>query len=125
MRKTSLKRCRTILLDQLGELERHAAHTVQEMSTDEDGAVQSDPNDRASVESERSFDLRLRDRDRKLVQKVKDALGRIETGSYGHCEECGGVIGEQRLLARPVTTQCLECKQEAEWREQRGRRTGG
>jgi DnaK suppressor protein len=119
MRKASLKRCRSILVDQLEELERHAVNTVQEMSTDEDGAVQADPNDRASVESERSFDLRLRDRDRKLVQKVKDALERIETGAYGQCEECGGAIGEQRLLARPVTTQCLECKEEAEWRERR------
>lgn len=120
MRRTSLNRCRSILMDQLDELERHAAHTVQEMSTDEDGAVQADPTDRASVESERTFDLRLRDRDRKLVQKVKEALERIESGAYGRCDECGGPIGEQRLLARPVTTQCLECKQEAEWRERRG-----
>ena len=119
MRRASLKRCRTILIDQLGELERHAVHTVQEMSTDEDGALQADPNDRASVESDRTFDLRLRDRDRRLVQKVREALERIETGAYGTCEECGGPIGEERLLARPVTTQCLECKQEAEWRERR------
>jgi DnaK suppressor protein len=62
------------------------------------------------MESDRNFELRIRDRERKLIGKIKDALERIEDGSFGICEECGEDISEQRLKARPVTTHCIDCK---------------
>jgi DnaK suppressor protein len=77
----------------------------------------ADPADRAALESDRNFLLRLRDRDRKLLSKIDEAFARIEDGSYGRCEECGGQIGIERLKARPVTTLCIECKESQEARE--------
>lgn len=69
-----------------------------------------DPTDRASAESDRNFELRLRDRERKLLNKIKQASERIEDESYGVCEDCGDDIGDKRLEARPVTTRCINCK---------------
>ncbi len=77
----------------------------------------ADPNDRASLESDRNFVLRMRDRERKLLSKIDEAFARIEAGSYGRCEECGGDIGIERLRARPVTTLCITCKSAQEARE--------
>ncbi len=73
-----------------------------------------DPTDRASAESDRNFELRLRDRERKLLNKIKQASERIEDESYGICEDCGDEIGEKRLEARPVTTRCINCKTQQE-----------
>ena len=77
--------------------------------------------DRASLEGNRNLTLRIRDRERKLIVKIDEALGRIDDGSYGKCEECGQDIGIERLKARPVTTLCIECKslQEAQERKLR------
>ncbi len=69
-----------------------------------------DPNDRATLEEGRNFELRIRGRERKLVYKIDEALLRIEDGSFGVCEECGEAIGIKRLEARPVTTLCIDCK---------------
>jgi DnaK suppressor protein len=77
-----------------------------------------DPTDRASFESDRNFLLRIKDRERKLIMKVKEALDRIENGTFGICESCGRPISEKRLMVRPVTTECIECKTEEERREQ-------
>ncbi len=81
-----------------------------------------DPTDRASLESNRNFLLRIRDRERKLLAKIEQALERIDDGTYGVCEECGERIGLERLRARPVTTLCIDCKslQEARERKLRG-----
>lgn len=79
----------------------------------------ADPTDRATLESDRNFQLRLRDRERKLLTKIDEAFSRIKDGSYGRCEECGGEIGTERLKARPVTTLCIACKSDQEEREQR------
>jgi DnaK suppressor protein len=79
----------------------------------------SDVADRSSLESDRNFTLRLLDRDRKLIKKIDEAIERIDEGSFGLCEECGEDIGEERLRARPVTTLCIECKQESEAEEKR------
>lgn len=81
-----------------------------------------DPTDRASLESNRNAMLRIRDRERKLIAKIDDALQRLRDGNYGLCESCGGAISLSRLKARPVTTLCIDCKsdQEAEERRQRG-----
>lgn len=84
------------------------------------GESYADPTDRAAVESDRNFLLRMRDRERKLLSKIDEAFARIEDGSYGRCEECGGEIGIERLKARPVTTLCITCKAAQEARERQG-----
>ncbi len=76
-----------------------------------------DPNDRASMESDLNFELRIRERERKLSDKINDALQRISTGTYGVCTGCGQDISIQRLQARPVTELCIECKTRQEQRE--------
>lgn len=76
-----------------------------------------DPNDRATIESDREFELRLRSRERKLLDKIELALGRIDKGSYGICASCEEPIGIKRLQARPVATYCIDCKLEQERRE--------
>ena len=78
-----------------------------------------DPTDRATMESERNLTLRIRDRERKLRNKIEDALGRLEQGTYGICEACEGEIGFKRLEARPVTTLCINCKSEQEQDEEK------
>ena len=76
-----------------------------------------DPNDRATQESEFSLELRARDRERKLIKKIDEALKEIESGSYGFCESCGIEIGIRRLEARPTATLCIDCKTLDEIRE--------
>ena len=66
------------------------------------------------MESDRNFELRIRDRERKLIGKIKDALERLENGTFGICDECGEDISEERLTARPVTTLCIDCKKKQE-----------
>lgn len=73
-----------------------------------------DPNDRASVETETTLELRTRDRYRKLIDKIDAALKRIEAGEYGYCEETGEKIGLKRLEARPVATLCIEAQEQHE-----------
>ncbi len=70
----------------------------------------ADPTDRATLESESNFTLKIRDREKMLIGKIKGALERIENDTYGICDECGEDISEGRLEARPVTTLCIECK---------------
>jgi DnaK suppressor protein len=74
----------------------------------------SDFMDQAAVEADRSFRLRMRDREKKLMLKINQALTRIENGTYGICEVCGGEISIKRLKARPVTTCCIDCKNKME-----------
>jgi DnaK suppressor protein len=76
-----------------------------------------DPNDRATQESEFSLELRTRDRERKLIRKIDEALKRIEDGSYGFCLETGEPIGVKRLEARPVATLSVEAQERRERRE--------
>jgi DnaK suppressor protein len=73
-----------------------------------------DPADRATIEEEHALELRTRDRERKLLKKVQQALARIESGEYGYCEETGDPIGIPRLLARPTATLSLEAQQRRE-----------
>ncbi|GIW40583.1 MAG: RNA polymerase-binding transcription factor DksA [Candidatus Binatia bacterium] len=81
-----------------------------------------DPADRAALEGDRNVVLRIRDRERKLLLKIDEALERIANGTYGICEGCGEPIGVGRLRARPVTTLCIACKEteEAKERARRG-----
>jgi len=118
MEQKKLEEFRKILQEQLDELLREAGKTVSEM-TDEKSNF-PDPTDRASLESDRNFELRIRDRERKLIMKIREALQRIEDGEFGVCESCEEAIGEARLKARPVTTLCIDCKTEQERQEKIG-----
>ncbi len=89
-----------------------AEKTIHDMTDHTDNYP--DPTDRASAESDRSFELRIRDRERKLLSKIKSAIDRIDEGSYGICDECGEDISVKRLDARPVTTLCIDCKTKQE-----------
>ena len=109
---------RDLLQSRLDALLGEARATMTDLSEGEENYA--DPTDRAAAESERSFLLRIRDRERKLIVKIQEALGRIEDGNFGICETCGEEIGEKRLEARPVTTQCIDCKTEAEKKERTG-----
>ncbi len=100
------------LLKRLDELYAEAERTVAGMTDTEE--TFPDPTDRATLESDRNFMLRIRDRERKLILKIREALQRIEDGSFGICESCGDDIGTERLEARPVTTLCIECKRKQE-----------
>ena len=100
------------LLKRLDELYAEAERTVAGMTDTEE--TFPDPTDRATLESDRNFMLRIRDRERKLILKIREALQRIEDGSFGICESCGDDIGKERLDARPVTTLCIECKRKQE-----------
>lgn len=121
MRERELKHFQGLLNEKLDELLKEADRTVDGM-TDAKAENFPDPTDRASLESNRNFTLRIRDRERKLIVKIKEALTRIDDGSYGKCEECGENISRERLEARPVTTLCIDCKslQEAQERKIRG-----
>ena len=80
-----------------------------------------DPNDRATQESEFGLELRTRDRERKLIRKISQALTRIEEGTYGYCDETGDEIGLKRLEARPVATLCLDAQERREMAERQYR----
>lgn len=95
---------------------RETTHHLQENDST------ADWTDRASAEEEHTLELRVRDRERKLLKKIREALKRVEDGSYGWCEETGEPIGIPRLLARPTATLCLDAQ---ERREQRKRQFGG
>jgi DnaK suppressor protein len=101
-----------ILLKRLEELIDEAEKTVAGMTDTEE--TFPDPTDRATLESDRNFMLRIRDRERKLIVKIREALERIEEGNFGVCELCGDDIGIERLKARPVTTLCIDCKRKEE-----------
>lgn len=106
-----------ILQRQLDELVRGAERTVDDMTEGEGKSAFPDPTDRASLESDRNFELRIRDRERKLINKIKKALTMIEDGTFGLCEVCGEPIDFKRLEARPVTNHCIECKTSEEEEE--------
>lgn len=115
MERETLELFRSQLLAKKEEIVNEAGKTMSEM-TDQTSNV-PDPNDRATIESGRSFELRIRDRERKLLAKIDEALARIDETSYGVCEDCGEEIGLKRLEARPVTTLCIDCKTLQETRE--------
>jgi DnaK suppressor protein len=77
-----------------------------------------DVSDQASAEIDQNFSMRIRDRERKLLKKIEEALERMDAATYGTCEHCGGDIPYKRLKARPVTTLCIECKTLQEQEEQ-------
>ena len=110
---------RKMLSQRIDELRAEAGKTVGTMDEEENFP---DPTDRASMESNRNSMLRMRDRERKLIFKIQEALERLEAGEYGICEECGEEIGTARLQARPVTTLCIQCKSDQEVEEKKTKR---
>ena len=115
MNSEKLEYFRVVLQEEMQALLDEAGKTVSEMTADNTNFP--DPNDRASQESDRTFELRIRDRERRLINKIREALERIDDGSFGTCDMCGEEISEGRLKARPVTTLCIDCKIEEEKKE--------
>jgi DnaK suppressor protein len=115
MSKEQLEHFRTILASWKQDLMQEVDRTVLHMK--DEAANFPDPNDRATQESEFSLELRTRDRERKLIRKIDEALKRIEDGSYGFCLETGEPIGVKRLEARPVATLSVEAQERRERRE--------
>jgi DnaK suppressor protein len=103
--RLKLLRWRAELLAESGETQRHLK---------EESLLKPDLTDRASLETERAIELRTRDRERKLISKIDSAIGRIEDGSYGFCEESDEPIGLRRLEARPTATLSLEAQERHE-----------
>ncbi len=112
MKAETRETVRTTLIQKMSDILGIAYDTVDRMSKGSNSFP--DPLDRAMSESTRVLELRERDRERKLLRKIRDALARLENGSYGICEVCEEEISEQRLIARPETTLCIECKEEQE-----------
>jgi len=105
--KHRLQQMERELLQNAGETTEHLRETV----------IVPDPADRATIEEEHALELRTRDRERKLLKKVQQALTRIDSGDYGYCEETGEPIGIPRLLARPTATLSLEAQQRREMKQ--------
>lgn len=112
MKQEDLEFFKELLTQRLADLMEQADDTVSGMTSQKENFP--DPTDRASHEANRNFMLRIRDREHKLIKKIRQALERIENGTFGICETCEEEITIQRLKARPVTTQCIECKTKEE-----------
>lgn len=110
---------RHLLKQRMQELLSEAVKTTQGLDAKDNFP---DPTDRASLEENRNFTLRIRDRERKLILKIEEALKRLDEGAYGVCESCGENISTARLKARPVTTLCIDCKSSQEVEERRTKR---
>jgi DnaK suppressor protein len=117
LKPDELEYFREVLESQLDDLIKGAGKTVVEMTGSTDKNTFPDPTDRASLESDRNFELRIRDRERKLISKIRGTLEKIDKGTFGVCEVCGEPIERKRLEARPVTSHCIECKKDAETEE--------
>ena len=118
MEKESLEEFRNILQGRLDDLLSEAHSTVSCLIQGEEHFP--DPIDLATAEADHNFLLRIRERERNLIFKIRKAMQRIDDGNYGECENCGEEIGLKRLRSRPVTTLCIECKAEIESREKTG-----
>ncbi|MFT6162546.1 MAG: DnaK suppressor protein [Myxococcota bacterium] len=106
-----------LLNERLEALLHEASENIGKLTDERE--MLSDTLDIASMESSRDFTLRLQDRERRLVHKLRQALQRIDDDEYGVCIACGDDISGKRLMARPVATHCIDCKTEAEQQERR------
>jgi len=109
-----------LIRNRLQEEERRVAQNAQtslQMSRDRATDTGRDSLDQSTSEGMLSTDLRLRDREKKLLAKVQSAIQRLDAGTLDECEDCGDPIGFKRLMARPVTTLCIECKESREEQE--------
>ena len=114
MNAAQLRFFRDLLNKQRQDLLDNATMTIDHLR---DGEAEADPNDRATIEEENSIELRIRDRERKMLPRIEAALRRIDDGSYGYCEETGDPIGLRRLLARPTTVYSIEAQERHESRQ--------
>lgn len=112
MNPKQIEHFKKILLDWKNLLMKEAEKTVENMKRD--STKLSDPNDAATQEEEFRLELRTRDRERKLISKIDQALSRIDDGSYGFCEDTGEPIGIKRLEARPIATLSIEAQERHE-----------
>ena len=115
MNERQLEYFKQKLLDWKEEILRESRETLSHLQTDTEN--HPDLADRASSETDKALELRTRDRQRKLISKIDEAVRRIEDGSYGYCEETGEPIGLHRLEARPIATLSLEAQERHERRE--------
>ena len=114
MNQAQLEFFRERLLTMERDIRNNADETTEHLR---ETVIVPDPADRATIEEEHALELRTRDRERKLLKKIKQSLDRIESGDYGWCEETGDPIGIPRLLARPTATLSLEAQQRRELRQ--------
>ncbi len=115
MNARQLTHFRKMLEEMKRELSQDIDRTVHTMQ--DEATIFADPNDRATQESDMSLELRNRDRERKLIKKIDETIGRIVNKDYGYCDSCGVEIGLKRLEARPTATLCIDCKTLDEVRE--------
>ena len=108
MNEAQVQHFRNILMSWKNELMAKVDETVHHMQ--DEAANFPDPNDRASQESEFTMELRTRDRERKLIKKIEEALTSLDNEDYGYCVSCGVEIGIRRLEARPTASECIDCK---------------
>jgi DnaK suppressor protein len=119
METDRLEYFKKLLQERLENLLSEAGQTMGNLTDDKESLA--DALDVATMESNRDFQLRIRDRERVYIRKIKQALHLIEEGEYGFCDVCGEEIAEQRLIARIVASTCIDCKTEAEQLERRSR----
>jgi len=112
MEQKDIEQFKKTLTNQLQELLIQASDTVSGMTITKENLP--DPADRATIETDRDFMLRIRDRERLLAVKISKTILRIENGTFGICDKCEEEIAFKRLEARPVTTQCIDCKTKEE-----------
>ena len=112
MEEKDLEFFRHLLIQWMEELLDHADETVEGLLDSQE--ILADPLDRATVESDRVWTLRIRARESMLIKKIRQSLEDIENGEYGICEDCGDDISIERLKARPVTSFCIRCKTKRE-----------
>ena len=115
MNSEQLQHFRKLLLNWKKELMAEVDRTMNHMQAD--AANFADPIDRATQEEEFSLELRTRDRERKLIKKIDEALAMINANEYGYCNSCGTEIGVRRLEARPTANLCIDCKSMQELKE--------
>ncbi|MFZ9507503.1 MAG: RNA polymerase-binding protein DksA [Burkholderiaceae bacterium] len=109
---------RAFFRERLQQMEREILHNAGETTEHlRETVIVPDPADRATIEEEHALELRTRDRERKLLKKIQQAIASIDAGDYGFCEETGEPIGLPRLLARPTATLSLEAQQRRELRQ--------
>lgn len=112
MEQKDLDYFRELLTNMLEDALKQGEMTLEDMT--DNNEICADPADRATVEADRTFTLRIRDRERKLIKKIRAALQRMDDGVFGVCDDCGEDIGVPRLKARPVTKLCINCKSKQE-----------
>ncbi len=116
MDANSLEFFRNLIHREMAALLGYQAKTMSEMLVSDERL--SDIVDYSSIQSDRNFELIIRDRERRLITKMMEAIERIDEGTYGVCDSCGEEIAKKRLIARPVTTLCIKCKTKQEKAEQ-------